>query len=137
MLKKISQWPNAIFKIPDMLQWLVVITESRVIEEIRKAPENLLSFMDSLDEVSSFRSSPRCSTNGNVSRHFRSNTPLGGISARTHTTSLLSEPNSPGLYRNSFQRCMKRLSTLSTNIYLRLAVGFEACAIYSIMLIVI
>jgi len=135
--RKFPQWPNAIFRIPDMLQWLVVITESRVIEEIRKAPENLLSFMDSLDEVSSFRSSPCCSTNGNMSRHFSSNTLSGAISPRTHTTSLLSEPNSPGLYRNSFQRCMKRLSMLSTNIYPRPAVRFEACAIYCITLILI
>ncbi|KIM38977.1 hypothetical protein M413DRAFT_447338 [Hebeloma cylindrosporum] len=47
----VKKWPNAVFKIPDMLQWLVVITESRVIEEIRKAPESVLSFMESLDEA--------------------------------------------------------------------------------------
>ena len=51
-VENFSQWPNGIFKIPDMLQWLVVVTESRVIEEIRKAPESVLSFMASLDEVS-------------------------------------------------------------------------------------
>jgi hypothetical protein len=52
MLRIFFKWPNVIFKIPDMLQWLVVVTESRVIEEIRKAPEDVLSFKASLDEVS-------------------------------------------------------------------------------------
>ena len=56
-----------------MLEWLVVATEPKVIEEIRKAPEGLLSFKDAVDEVSSFRSSPR-SMNGNMSRHFKLNT---------------------------------------------------------------
>jgi len=51
-VENFSQWPNAVFKIPDMLQWLVIFTESRVIEEIRKAPEGVLSLMASLDEVS-------------------------------------------------------------------------------------
>ena len=51
----------------------MVATEPKVIEEIRKAPEGLLSFKDAVDEVSSFRSSPR-SMNGNMSRHFKLNT---------------------------------------------------------------
>ncbi|KIM39012.1 hypothetical protein M413DRAFT_12344 [Hebeloma cylindrosporum] len=51
ILSKLSQWPNAIFKIPGMLQWLVVATEPKVVEEIRKAPENLLSFKDAVDEA--------------------------------------------------------------------------------------
>jgi len=45
------------FKVPDMLQWLVVVTEPRLIEEIRKAPDSVFSFSDGVDEVSSFRSS--------------------------------------------------------------------------------
>jgi hypothetical protein len=50
------------FKIPDLLQWIVVATEPSMIEEIRKAPEDVLSFMEAIEEVSSFRSSPPCST---------------------------------------------------------------------------
>jgi hypothetical protein len=41
MLRNLSQWPNGIFKIPDMLKWHVFVTDSRVIEEIWKAPEPL------------------------------------------------------------------------------------------------
>ena len=62
MLREVSQWPNRMFKIPDLLQWIVIATEPSMIEEIRKAPDDVLSFMDALDEVSSFLSSPHCST---------------------------------------------------------------------------
>jgi hypothetical protein len=43
------------FKIPDLLHWIVVATEPSMIEEIRKAPEDVLSFVDAVEEVSSFR----------------------------------------------------------------------------------
>ena len=52
MLRDFSQWPNKMFKIPDLLQWIVVATEPSIIEEIRKAPEDVLSAMDALEEVS-------------------------------------------------------------------------------------
>ena len=52
MLRDFSQWPNKMFKIPDSLQWIVVATEPSIIEEIRKAPEDVLSAMDALEEVS-------------------------------------------------------------------------------------
>jgi len=55
MLREFSQWP--VFKIPDLLHWIVVVTEPSMVEEIRKAPENLLSFIDALDDVSSSRPS--------------------------------------------------------------------------------
>ena len=50
------------FKIPDLLEWIVIATEPSTIEEIRKAPEDVLSFMDALEEVSNSCSSSR-STN--------------------------------------------------------------------------
>jgi len=115
-----------------MLQWLVVVTESRVIEEIRKAPEGVLSFMASLDEVSYFV--PLRSTTENVSSHFKLNTLSGGISAGIRIMSLLSEHNSLGLFRNSCRRFMKRLPMLSTNLYLRPVVKFEPCMFSLIML---
>jgi hypothetical protein len=48
-----------------MLEWLVVATERSVIEDIRKAPDSVLSFKDAIEEVSKVRPnpSPRCSTN--------------------------------------------------------------------------
>ena len=52
---------NHLIKIPDVLQWLVVATEPRVIDKIRKAPEGALSSMDAMEEVNSFRSLSRCS----------------------------------------------------------------------------
>jgi len=55
MLRAFSQWPNTVFKIPDLLHWIVVVTEPSMVEEIRKAPESVLSFIDALDDVSSFQ----------------------------------------------------------------------------------
>jgi hypothetical protein len=51
------------FKIPDLLHWIVVATEPSMIEEIRKAPEDVLSFMDALEEVRNSCLRSRCSTN--------------------------------------------------------------------------
>jgi hypothetical protein len=117
ILRIFSQWPSGIFKIPDMLQWHIFVTDSRVIEEIRKAPEHVLSFMDALNEVSNFCLCPRRSTNENVSRDFQWNTLSESTCTRIHIISLLSEHNSPGLFRNSCRRFMKKLSMLSTNLY--------------------
>ncbi|KIM39577.1 hypothetical protein M413DRAFT_447055 [Hebeloma cylindrosporum] len=46
----LQKWPKTVIKIPDLLQWIVVATEPELIEEIRKAPENVLSFVDALEE---------------------------------------------------------------------------------------
>ena len=47
------------FKVPDLLQWIVVATEPSTIDDIMKAPEDVLSLVNALEEVSSFFSSPR------------------------------------------------------------------------------
>ena len=54
MLRRFSQWPTAIFKVPDIVQWIVVASEPRVIEDIRKAPDSVLSFMVAVEKVSRF-----------------------------------------------------------------------------------
>jgi len=54
-----SQWPNAMFRIPELLEWVVVAHEPKVIEEIQKASVNVLSSADAFSEVSSFRPSLR------------------------------------------------------------------------------
>ena len=54
MLRRISQWPSGLFKIPEMLQWLVVATGPSMIEEIRKAPDSVFSSQEAIEEVSSF-----------------------------------------------------------------------------------
>ena len=133
MSRVFSQWPNTAFKVPDLLQWIVVATEPSMIEDIRKAPEDVLSLMDALDEVSSFRSSPR-PTNWNVFSHFNSNTLSEDISERIRITSLSSEHNSPGLFHNSCQRFMKKLLMLLTNLYLWLMVRSEHSTIYGLIL---
>ena len=89
-----------------------------MIDEIRKAPEDLLSFGDALDEVSIFAPQVLGSINGYLSRHFKSNTLSERSSPRIHITSPLSKENSPGLFHNSRQKFMKKLSMLSTNMYL-------------------
>jgi len=60
MLREFPQWPNVMFKVPDLLEWLVLAHDPKLISEILNAPENLLSSLDAVDEVSSFLSSPRC-----------------------------------------------------------------------------
>ncbi|KIM38724.1 hypothetical protein M413DRAFT_447671 [Hebeloma cylindrosporum] len=47
----LKKWPNTMFKIPDLLEWVVVTPEPSVIDEIRKAPENSLSSADAFDEA--------------------------------------------------------------------------------------
>ena len=61
ILRGLSQWPSGWFKVPAMLQWHVVATEPRVIEEIRKATDTVFSSQEAIEEVSSFHSitSPR------------------------------------------------------------------------------
>jgi hypothetical protein len=80
ILRIFSQWPNGIFKVPEKLQWQVLVTDSRLIDEIRKAPEHVLSLWAAVDKVSNFCRSPRRSTNENVSRDFKWNTLSEGIS---------------------------------------------------------
>ena len=48
-----NQWPGAVFKVPDLFQWIVVATSSKHIEDLYKAPDNVLSSMKAIDEVSS------------------------------------------------------------------------------------
>ena len=59
MFRKVSQWPNAMFKVPDLLEWLVLVHEPKVVDELLKAPEDVLSSLRAVDEVSSLPSSPR------------------------------------------------------------------------------
>ena len=39
------------FKVPDLFQWVIVATGSKHIEDLYKAPDNVLSLLDALDEV--------------------------------------------------------------------------------------
>jgi len=59
MFRKGSQWPNAMFKVPDLLEWFVLAHEPKVVDELLKAPEESLSSLRAVDEVSSLLSSPR------------------------------------------------------------------------------
>jgi hypothetical protein len=61
------QWPDAVFKVPDLFQWVIVATGSKHIEDLYKAPDNVLSFMDAVIEVSSISES--CSVCKTVHRH--------------------------------------------------------------------
>jgi len=46
----VKKCPGTMFKVPQLLQWHVVATEPRVIEDIRKAPDNVLSSIAAIDE---------------------------------------------------------------------------------------
>ena len=48
------QWPGALFKVPDLFQWVIVASNSKHLEDLYKAPDNVLSSIDAQVEVSSF-----------------------------------------------------------------------------------
>jgi hypothetical protein len=45
------QYRHSIFKVPNFSRWTVVVTGSKFIDELRKAPEDVLSFSEATDEV--------------------------------------------------------------------------------------
>jgi hypothetical protein len=53
------QWPGALYKVPDLFQWIVVATSLKHIEDLYKAPENVLSALEPIEEVSSISESCR------------------------------------------------------------------------------
>jgi len=46
-----NQWPRRIFKVPTLLGWEVVLTESSVIDELRKAPDNVMGAIEAFEHV--------------------------------------------------------------------------------------
>ncbi|KAG6844150.1 hypothetical protein H0H87_009393 [Tephrocybe sp. NHM501043] len=42
---------EGVFKVPNVMQWVVIVNGEKYIEEYRKAPENVLSFHDEVKEV--------------------------------------------------------------------------------------
>ena len=61
------QWPDAVFKVPHLFQWIIVPTGSKHIEDLYKAHENVLSSRDAFLEVSSISKS--CSICKTAYRH--------------------------------------------------------------------
>lgn len=48
-----SQYKSAPFKVADGSRWIVVLGGREHMEELQKAPEDALSFLDAADDVSS------------------------------------------------------------------------------------
>lgn len=57
MLNRCWQWPHRLFKIPTEQDWLVIVTNPRLIEELSKAPEEVLSATLAFNEVPYFPTS--------------------------------------------------------------------------------
>ena len=47
------QWPDAVFKMPDVFQWIVIATGTKHLEDIYRAPDNVLSNLEAIDDVRS------------------------------------------------------------------------------------
>lgn len=45
------QYKSGIFKVPNIGGWMVVLTSGKLVEELRQATDNELSFMDAVKEV--------------------------------------------------------------------------------------
>lgn len=52
-----KQWPGRIFKIPAPMEWFVIVTNPQFVEDMRKAPDHVLSAHEANNEVqaASFR----------------------------------------------------------------------------------
>ncbi|KAF9535150.1 cytochrome P450 [Crepidotus variabilis] len=48
--ESMAKWPASLFKVPSVLEWIVVATQPTHIEEICKAPENVLSGMIAIED---------------------------------------------------------------------------------------
>ncbi|KAF9528910.1 cytochrome P450, partial [Crepidotus variabilis] len=48
--ESLSKWPTSLFKVPSIFEWIVIATQPQQIDDIRKAPENVLSNMKAIDE---------------------------------------------------------------------------------------
>lgn len=49
----LTQWPNSLFKVPGLFEWIVIASQPALIDDIRKAPEHVLSAHLAIEEVSS------------------------------------------------------------------------------------
>jgi len=47
------QYPDGIFKVATIDKWMVVVTGRKRLDELRKAPDDALSFQEATDEVCS------------------------------------------------------------------------------------
>lgn len=47
-----NQWPHRLFKIPAVLDWWVIVTDPKLIDEMSRAPEEVLSANLAVGEVS-------------------------------------------------------------------------------------
>ena len=45
------QYKGGLFRVPLLTRWTVIVTGPKFIEELRKAPDEQLSFEDAIDEV--------------------------------------------------------------------------------------
>jgi hypothetical protein len=46
-----EQWPRRLFKVPVPMGWRVVVTEPKLVEEMCKAPEYILSSRRAVEKV--------------------------------------------------------------------------------------
>jgi hypothetical protein len=87
------QHRHSIFKLPNFSRWTVVVTGSKFIDELRKAPEDVLSFAEATDEVMLSGRLGNWTFNSSY-RHSKLDIPLAQGSAKTHTIFLSSDPSS-------------------------------------------
>ena len=50
-LKESSQYRGSVFKIPTVTNWVIVASGSDKVEEIRRAPDSILSMRDAIEGV--------------------------------------------------------------------------------------
>jgi hypothetical protein len=48
---RMNQWPRRIFKVPTLLGWEVILTDPSVVDELRKAPDSVMSASEASDIV--------------------------------------------------------------------------------------
>lgn len=64
------QFKGRVFRVPQLTGWLLVVSGDKLVEELRKAPETVLSAEGAQDEVRQCRSPPRPAETKTPSRFF-------------------------------------------------------------------
>jgi hypothetical protein len=125
----VTQFQGCLFKIPTPMDWWVILSEPKLIEELRKAPEHIFSANRSLGEVS-ISQEPQGNSQPHsffCNRKYSLGLLLAPTSPIIHTIFLSFGRNLPRPYRHYYQNCMPKWLTSSPSICLLRMVDAFLC----------
>ena len=120
-----SQWPGRIFKIPTPTGWQVVLTDPTHIDDIRKAPEYVLSANKVIEDVCWNSLFDIINSNFTTFIRFYNRDSLSIATCRIKSTFQSSERDSQKKYRDSSRMFTRRWPKLAINTFLPNMVYFK------------